>query len=83
MVEVLAWGADAWRATARPRIGAQAGVEELEQGTSVAALAERLREMGHQPVLREMNTGLQLIRRIPGGWEGAADPRRDGVAIGD
>jgi gamma-glutamyltranspeptidase/glutathione hydrolase len=83
VVEVLAWGADAHRATARPRIGAQAGAEELEEGSAAAALAEPLRAMGHNPVLREMNTGLQLIRRIPGGWEGAADPRRDGVALGD
>lgn len=83
VVEVLAWGSDALRATARPRIGTQSGAEELEEGSAAAALAEPLRAMGHNPVLREMNTGLQLIRRIPGGWEGAADPRRDGVALGD
>ena len=83
VVEVLAWGADALRATARPRIGAQNGAEELEAGTPAAALAEPLRALGHAPRLGEMNTGLQLIRRVPGGWEGAADPRRDGVAMGD
>ena len=82
VVEVLAWGADARRATARPRIGAQNGEEELEAGTPAADLAEPLRAMGHAPRAVEMNTGLQLIRRVPGGWEGAADPRRDGVAIG-
>ncbi|MBP0444357.1 gamma-glutamyltransferase [Roseomonas sp. SSH11] len=82
-VEVLAWGADARRATARPRIGAQMGREELEEDSQAADLAGPLRAMGHRPVLREMNTGLQLIRRVPGGWEGAADPRRDGVALGD
>jgi gamma-glutamyltranspeptidase/glutathione hydrolase len=83
VVEVLAWRADAFRATARPRIGAQNGAEELEAGTPAAELAEALTAMGHKPRVGEMNTGLQLIRRVPGGWEGAADPRRDGAALGD
>jgi gamma-glutamyltranspeptidase/glutathione hydrolase len=83
MVEVLAWNADAYRATARPRIGAQNGADELEAGTPAAGLADALAAMGHKPKVGEMNTGLQLIRRVPGGWEGAADPRRDGVAVGD
>ncbi|MFC7734838.1 gamma-glutamyltransferase family protein [Roseomonas sp. GCM10028921] len=83
VVEVLAWGADALRATARPRVGAQNGAEELEAGTPAVALAEPLRAMGHKLVVAEMNTGLQIIRRIQGGWEGAADPRRDGAALGD
>ncbi|WP_161993559.1 gamma-glutamyltransferase family protein [Muricoccus nepalensis] len=83
VVEVLAWGADARRATARPRIGAQNGEEELEANTPAAALAEPLRALGHAPQVVEMNTGLQILRRVPSGWEGAADPRRDGVAIGD
>jgi gamma-glutamyltranspeptidase/glutathione hydrolase len=83
VVEVLAWRADAFRATARPRIGAQNGAEELEAGTPATGLAEALTAMGHKPRVGEMNTGLQLIRRIPGGWEGAADPRRDGAALGD
>lgn len=83
LVETLAWGADAHRATARPRIGAQTGTEELEAGTPAAALAPELAALGHNPRPAMMNTGLQILRRIPGGWEGAADPRRDGAALGD
>jgi gamma-glutamyltranspeptidase/glutathione hydrolase len=29
-----------------------------------------------------MTSGLQAIRRTRGGWEGGADPRREGVARG-
>lgn len=84
VIEVLAFGADAERATARPRIGAQTGVEELEQGSPLEALAPALAAMGHAPRPAVMNTGLQVIRRLPDGrLEGAADPRRDGTAAGD
>ncbi|NKC32738.1 gamma-glutamyltransferase family protein [Falsiroseomonas selenitidurans] len=84
VIEVLVHGADAERATARPRIGAQTGTEELEQGTALAGLAEALAAMGHTPRVAVMNTGLQVIRRLPDGTlEGAADPRRDGVAKGE
>ncbi|WP_439597459.1 gamma-glutamyltransferase family protein [Falsiroseomonas sp.] len=84
VIEVLVFGGDAERATARPRIGAQNGVEELEQGTPLADLAPALQALGHAPRVVVMNTGLQVIRRLPDGrLEGAADPRRDGVAAGD
>jgi gamma-glutamyltranspeptidase/glutathione hydrolase len=31
----------------------------------------------------EMTSGLQAIERRGGGWFGGADPRREGVAMGD
>jgi gamma-glutamyltranspeptidase/glutathione hydrolase len=30
----------------------------------------------------EMESGLHGIERVPGGWRGGADPRREGVAKG-
>jgi gamma-glutamyltranspeptidase/glutathione hydrolase len=84
IIEVLVRGADAQRATARPRIGAQNGVVELEAGTPAADLAPVLTALGHAPRVVAMNTGLQVVRRLPDGrLEGAADPRRDGVARGE
>jgi len=84
ILEVLVFGGDAQRATARPRIGAQNRVVELEQGTPVAELAPALQALGHAPRVVVMNTGLQVLRRLPDGTlEGAADPRRDGAAAGD
>jgi gamma-glutamyltranspeptidase/glutathione hydrolase len=84
LIDLLAHGANAEAATARPRIGAQNGVEELERGTPLEALAPALTTLGHAPRAVVMNTGLQIIRRLPDGTlEGAADPRRDGIAAGD
>ena len=30
----------------------------------------------------ELERGLQGIERVPGGWRGGADPRREGIAQG-
>lgn len=83
LAEILGWNHNAWQAVSRPRLGAQNGTVELEQGTAAASLAPALTAMGHAPRVVNINTGLQMIRRVRGGLEGAADPRRDGVALGD
>lgn len=84
IIAVLAHGADAERATAAPRIGAQNGAVELEQGTPLAEQVAPLTALGHAPRVVVMNTGMQVLRRLPDqSWEGAADPRRDGTAAGE
>lgn len=55
---------------------------QLEAGTARAGLATGLRALGHDVVVEATVSGAGFIRRVPGGWVGAADPRRDGVALG-
>ena len=55
---------------------------QLEAGTHRAALAGALRERGHEVVVEPTVSGAGFLKRVPGGWIGAADPRRDGVALG-
>lgn len=55
----------------------------LEKGTALEALSGPLTLMGHTIVPRELESGLHIIQRVPGGYRGGADPRRDGVALGD
>jgi gamma-glutamyltranspeptidase/glutathione hydrolase len=55
---------------------------QLETGTPRATMAAPLRALGHDVVVEATRSGAGFIQRVPGGWLGAADPRRDGVALG-
>ncbi|MBL6937570.1 MAG: gamma-glutamyltransferase [Alphaproteobacteria bacterium] len=55
----------------------------LEKGTVLEQLAPQLTAMGHTVVPRDLESGLHIIQKVAGGYRGGADPRRDGVALGD
>lgn len=74
---------DAQAATALPHPLNPNGPTILEQGTSLAALGDQLTAMGHKVVMAPLESGLHIIQTVPGGYIGGADPRRDGVALGD
>lgn len=67
---------------ARPHAGNRNGPTEVEDSAAGAELARQLRAFGHEPVLRDMTSGLAIIVRDGDAWLGAADPRREGVAAG-
>jgi len=46
-------------------------------------MAPALSAMGHQVRVVRFDSGVNGIRKVPGGYEGGADPRREGVALGD
>ncbi|MBO0853349.1 MAG: gamma-glutamyltransferase family protein [Nocardia sp.] len=46
-------------------------------------LVERLRGMGHQVSVDPQSSGLSALVRESGGWIGGADPRREGIVLGD
>ena len=56
----------------------------LENGPGVDKLAASLTTMGHTvQVPNQEGSGLHGIMRVKDGYIGAADPRRDGIALGD
>ncbi len=83
IVGVLDGGLDAQRALDRPHLGSLGGPAELEKDSAAEALAEALKQRGHTVAIRELNSGLHAILRRDGKLIGAADPRREGLAIGE
>jgi gamma-glutamyltranspeptidase/glutathione hydrolase len=55
----------------------------IEPGAAWDPLAEAMAELGHQVERFEFASGLAIISVTPAGLEGGADPRREGVALGD
>jgi gamma-glutamyltranspeptidase/glutathione hydrolase len=59
------------------------GATLVERGTVLESMAPALSAMGHQVRVVRFDSGVNGIRKVPGGYEGGADPRREGVALGD
>lgn len=83
VIGVLDWGLDIQSAILLPRHVSLNGPIELERGTTFDLLAPALEAMGHEVKLRELTSGLYGIEVTRHGLRGGADPRREGVALGD
>ncbi|MCA8021499.1 gamma-glutamyltransferase [Burkholderia metallica] len=87
LVGVLDWGMTMQQAIALPNFGSMNGPTQLERGRVSDALADGLKGRGHDVQVVEMNSGLQGIQRLnvqgQTVWFGGADPRREGVAMGE
>ena len=83
LLGILDWKMDVQSAIDLPNFGSRNGPTEIEKGTELEGLEGALKAMGHEVRAIDMTSGLQGIRRESGGWQGGADPRREGVARGD
>ncbi len=82
IVAHIDWGMDVQAAIAAPHLVNRFGTYDLEQGTAAADLEQALTEMGYEVSVRDLNSGLHAIA-IGDGLQGGADPRREGIALGD
>jgi gamma-glutamyltranspeptidase/glutathione hydrolase len=83
LLAIIDWKLDPQAAAALPNFGSRNGPTELEADTPVAALEAKLQAIGHRTSIGEQTSGIHVIARTPGGWIGGADPRREGVVLGD
>jgi gamma-glutamyltranspeptidase/glutathione hydrolase len=68
---------------AAPRHVNMDGPTLIEKGTPLEMFTPALTAMGHRVRAIPFDSGVNGIRRVEGGYEGGADPRREGVALGD
>ena len=83
LIATQQWGLNAQQAIALPNFGTYNGPTLLEAGRFPASTVEALRQRGHIVNEMPLPSGLQAIERTPTGWFGGADPRREGVVMGD
>lgn len=76
------WELDIQQAINQPRLLNRFGTLDIEQGTTATRLQPELEKIGFTTQVTDLNSGLHAIRITADGLEGAADPRREGVAIG-
>jgi gamma-glutamyltranspeptidase / glutathione hydrolase len=83
LIGMLDWNLSPQQALALPRLLNMNGPTILEDVPALKAQADALRALGHEVQVSRLEGGLTAIRRAGDGWEGAADPRRDGTAKGE
>ena len=72
------------QAAAQPRVLNLNSPTIMEKDTSAEALEPQLAAMGHHIASPQVElSGVNIIERVKGGYDAAADPRRDGDARGD
>jgi len=84
LVAILDGGLSPQEAISLPRHLNTNGGTTLETSTWASQMAPQLTAMGH--IVRTAGgegAGLHVIQKVPGGYRGGADPRRDGVVIGE
>ena len=83
LIAVLDWKMSAQDAIALGLLYAPGQQGFAEKGTQLDALVPGLRALGEQVVSAPLGLKANAIERVDGRWVGAADPRSEGVAIGE
>ncbi|MEE4187718.1 MAG: gamma-glutamyltransferase [Roseobacter sp.] len=81
IIAYLAWGLDVQQAVALPHAINRFGTYDVEAGTAAESLTVPLTELGFEVNARALTSGLHAIE-IGDVLRGAADPRREGIALG-
>jgi gamma-glutamyltranspeptidase/glutathione hydrolase len=83
LIGLVDWKLDMQQAISMPHMVNRFGTYELEAGTKAEEFADDLEALGFKTKVGDLNSGLHGIAIMPGELVGGADPRREGVALGD
>ena len=82
IVAHLDWGLDVQQAVSLPHAVNRFGTYDLEEGTVAVDLEGPLSDLGFEVGIRALTSGLHMIA-IGDDLQGGADPRREGIALGN
>jgi gamma-glutamyltranspeptidase/glutathione hydrolase len=83
LIGLIDWKMSMPEAVAMPHLVNRFGSYEVEAGTNAEALGDDLKALGFEVAVKDHNSGLHGIAWTADGLVGGADPRREGVAVGD
>lgn len=83
LIAHLDWGMPIQQAINQPHLINRFGTYDLEKGTDAERFKAPLEKMGFKVNVRDLNSGLHAIHFKDGKLVGGADPRREGIAMGD
>nr|WP_304363800.1 gamma-glutamyltransferase [Jiella sp. LLJ827] len=83
LIAIIDWDMNVQEAAAMPHLVNRFGTFDIEAETDATSLSDPLRELGFAIEERDLNSGIHAIAITPDGLEGGADPRREGIAVGE
>jgi len=83
LIAHIEWGMDIQEAISLPNMLSRFGTYDLEKGTQAERFEKPLTDMGFKVSIRDLNSGIQGIIIAEKGLLGGADPRREGLVLGD
>jgi gamma-glutamyltranspeptidase / glutathione hydrolase len=81
LIAALDFGLPLGDAIAQPNIYFAGGAVQVEQGTALAAMADKLSAFGHTVLASDLTSKVNGAQMTDKGWIGAADPRSPGTAL--
>ncbi len=83
LIGMYVFGLNAQEAIDLPNFVNTNGPSVLEEGRFPREIMDTLEAMGHEVAERSLTSGIQAIRVTEDGFFGGADPRREGVVMGE
>ncbi|QCM12983.1 gamma-glutamyltransferase [Agrobacterium tumefaciens] len=83
LIAYIDWSMPVEAIVAQPHLINRFGTYDIEAGTSAEELIGPLKALGYEVKPGEMNSGLHAIEITAQGLAGSADPRREGMVVGE
>lgn len=83
LIALIDWKKSPQGAVSMPHLVNRFGTYDIEAGTTAERLAPALEALGYETSIRDLNSGLHIIQITDQGLIGGADPRREGIVIGE